>query len=404
MHYSLTRATIWNLAGYLYLIIASLISVPILVRSLGVGLFGQYGLIVATLALVSSLNLGLPQAVVRALVVKKSPKLWSTSSFLFILTGLLSGIISVLISYYLHLPYKVLPIIFCLALMSNLVSHYSTLPQAEGHFGYYNAKTFIVGTGNTFLAAYLAWIGQGIAAILSSQLLCYLITLLPLVYFSLKYFPTPWLYQPSRAVAKSLINFGLKNQVGTLVGQIQAQYGKYLLAAVSPTGLSAYVIATGLVQKGAGGVVQVATAIYPSSARGTLSPQFTKLYYRLQFGLFIVALLGILGFRVWGLGFLEWWLGVPEIVSLVYSVLNILVIYLAILVLTPLPSAILDGQGRPELTSLFALLTTIIEISLALLLFPHFGYLAPAYAGLFALALTTPALLITTDRVLKSKL
>lgn len=408
MHYSLTRATIWNLVGYLYLIIASLISIPILVRSLGVTVFGQYSLIVATLTLVSSLNLGLPQAVVRALShahnnSKLRQTIWATSSLLFTLTGLFAASIATLAGYYLHVSSSILPLIFGLSLMSNLVAHYSTLPHAEGHFGYFNAKTFIVGTANTLLAAYLAYSGYGIIHILAMQLVCYLVSMFALAYFSLKYFPRPWQNKPTIVVSKSLISFGLKNQVGTLVGQIQAQYGKYLLATVSPLSLSAYAIAVGLVQKAAGGVVQVATAIYPATARGTLSTSFTRLYCRLQLGLGLVGAIGVVLYQLYGLPLLEWWLGVPEVVTLVHSVLDILVIYLAILVLTPLPSAILDGRGRPELTSLLATITTVVEIVVAFILFPRFGYLAPAYAALFAVALTTPALLFITTRVLQSR-
>lgn len=408
MHYSLTRATIWNLAGYIYLIVASLISIPILVQSLGVGVFGQYSLIVATLAIVSSFNLGLPQSVVRALSrdhLDQSARqaIWATSGRLFALTGVIGATVATLISYYLHVRYQILPLVFALGTINSVVAHYLTLPHAEGHFGYFNAKTFLVGTANTLLAAYLAYSGQGVLQILTAQLVCYLVSLFILAYFSLKYFPRPWEYRPSLSVARSLIAFGLKSQVGTLVGQVQAQYGKYLLALSSPLNLSAYVVATGLVQKAAGGVVQIATALYPSSARGTLSPQFRTTYHLLQLGLGITGVIGVVFYRLFGLSLLSWWLDNPGLVAPVHTVLNILVIYLAILILTPLPSAVLDGRGRPELTSLFATLTTIIEIVAAVIMFPHYGYLAPAYAGLIAVSLTTPALLIITARVLQSK-
>ena len=408
MHYSLTRATAWNLTGYLYLIVASLISVPIIVNSLGVELFGQYSLIVATLAMASSLNLGLPQSVVRALSRDHADQsslqtIWATSSHLFALTGIIGATVATVISYYLHVHFQLLPVVFGLSLINGVVTHYLTLPHAEGHFGYFNAKTFIVGTANTLLAAYLAYIGQGILEIFIAQLVCYLISLIFLVHFSLKYFPRPWEYRSSRATAKSLVSFGLKSQVGTIVGQVQAQYGKYLLAAVSPLLLSAYVVATGLVQKAAGGVVQLATALYPSSARGTLSPHFAQTYYRLQLGLGITGIFGVVFYRLYGLTLLSWWLDNPELVTPVNAVLSILVMYLAILVLTPLASAVLDGRGRPELTSLLASVTTAVEIVVALLLYPRYGYLAPAYAALIAIGLTTPVLLIITSRMLQSK-
>lgn len=404
MHYSLTRATLWNIAGYLYLILASLIATPILVHSLGLNTFAQYGLIVATLALISSFNLGLPQAVTRELAANHKTLIhrqtvWATSSLLFIATGLVGATISTIVSYYLRFPTLTFFLVFSLALINNLVSHYATLPQAEGHFGYFNAKTFIVGTANTLLAAYLASTGRGILVILSSQLLCYLITLLPLVFFSLKYFPHPRDGVASRSVAKSLISFGLKSQVGTIVGQVQSQYAKYLLITISPLSLTGYIIAQGLVQKLAGGISQVSSALYPAAAR-TNTFNLRPLYYRLQFGLFLLALLGIGVYTAIGYPFLVWWLDSPELVAIVHSVLNILIWYLGILVLTPLASSVLDGSGHPGITSLIAFITTAIEIILTLFLFSNFGLMAPVYAALIALAIMTPVLLYCTEKVL----
>lgn len=403
MHYSLTRATSWNLAGYVYLLVASLVATPILVHSLGLSQFGQYSVIVGTLALVSSFDLGLPQAVVRqlaknTLTFKSRQTIWATSSILFILSGLLAGLAAVVPTYLLHLPAGLLVVVFALGLIHNLVAHYQTLPQAEGHFGYFNAKTFIVGTGNTLFAAYLSWIGQGLTIILSAQLACYFLTLLVLAYFSLKYFPHPRSGRPTLQAAKPLVAFGLKNQVGKVVGQVQSQYAKYLLAASSPLTLSTYVIAQGLVMAAAGGISQLATALYPAAARGGRS--LRSLYHSLQIGLFFVGLLGVGSYYLIGLPFLSWWLHDPALVALVHSALNLFVWYLFILILTPLPSSMLDSHGRPELTSLFAFVTTAIEIVLALVLFPHFGLFAPIYAALFAAILTTPALLFTTERVL----
>jgi O-antigen/teichoic acid export membrane protein len=408
MHYSLARATTWNIAGYLYLIIASLISTPILIHSLGVAQFAQYGLIIATLVLVSSFDLGLPQAVVRSLAreYKSFPKrqtIWATSSILFTATGVLSAIVATtIIARFNHTP-ELLLTTFALALMTSLVGHYSTLPQAEGHFGYFNAKTFIVGTGNTLLAAYFAYSGYGILTILVSQLTCYFLSLLVLAYFSLKFFPRPMEGRPSMAVAKSLMSFGVKNQVGKVVGQIQAQYAKYLLSSVSPLSLSAYLISTGLVQKLSGGIAQLATAIYPASARKSNVSSLRGLYYRLQAGLFSLGIVGVGVYHLIGLPFLTWWLRAPELVSIVDSVMRVLVWYFAILVTTPLASSILDSQGRPEITSFFAFVTTTIEIVLALLMFSTYGLFAPVYASLIAILVTTPFLLYTTHRIIKVK-
>jgi len=410
MHYSLTRATSWNIAGYIYLIITSLISTPILVHGLGLAQFVQYGLIIATLVLVSSLDLGLPQAVVRAFSREyksfaKRQIIWATSSLLFLLTGLFGGVVATIIVARFTQDPQIILTVFAIALMTSLVSHYSTLPHAEGHFGYFNTKTFIVGTGNTLFAAYLAYHSYGILTILLYQLACYFLSLLVLAYFSLKFFPRPCDGRPSLKIAKALVSFGVKNQAGKVVGQIQAQYAKYILSSITPLNLSAYLISTSLVQKLSGGISQLSTAIYPTAARNPDISQLRSLYYALQVGLFLLALFGVGVYHFLGFPFLTWWLHAPELVIIVDSAMRVLVWYFAFLVTTPLASSILDSQGKPEITSTFAFITTAIEISISLFLLRDYGLFAPIYASLIAIAFTTPFLLYVTDRImLKSTL
>ncbi len=407
MFYSLKRATLWNIIGYVYLLIASFISTPILVQYLGISQFSTYSLIMASTIFVSAINLGLPQAVVRALAIehkfsKSRQTIWASSSLLFILTGVIAGIVAIALVYPLHLSLSLLVIIFGIGLVNNVVSHYLTLPQAEGHFGYFNLKTFIIGTGNTLLAALLAYLGYDILSILTMQLFTYWFTLLPLAYFSLKFFPRPRDGKVSLPVVKSLTTFGLKNWGGKLIGQVQSQYAKYLLVSLSPITLSAYVIAQGLVQKMAGGVVQLATAIYPASARIGSDRSFRKLYHQLQFGLLALGLLGVAAYYLLGLPFLTWWLHDLELVTLVDSVMKIFIWYFALSLLSPLPSTILDGLGRPGVGSLVVFATTLIEIFFALVLFPSYGLFAPVYAAMIAIIIMTPVMLYEAEKALKN--
>lgn len=405
MHYSLRRAVGWNFSGYLYLIIASFISTPILVNSLGFSSFTQYSLILATLAVLSSLNLGLPQAVTRSLskdheFSNRRQSIWASSSILFVCTGVMGGLISACIIYYLNIDLLTIPLVFAISVMNNLVGHYSTLPHAEGHFGYWNAKTFIVGTSNTLLAAWLAINGHGIVAILSIQLISYILTLLVLGYFSLKYFPYPRTGIPKISIMKSLIRFGVKNQIGTFVGQVQSQYGKYLLIGLSPVKLSAYIIATSLVQKIIAGVGQIATSFYPASSRGDNQLQLKNIYTKIQLHIFVFGILAVVGYQYVGQVFLIWWLKDFSIASEVHSFLLIYRFYALLLLLTPMASSVVDGRGRPGMTSLFGASAFILELIIAVVMLPRYGVLAPAFAGLISLSLMTPLFLIFTGRIL----
>ncbi len=408
MAYSLTRATVWNIAGYSYLILASFISTPFLIRGLTLPIFAQYTLILATLALTSSLDLGLPQAVVRELVRARNQlalrrAIWASSSILFLSSGFLIALITSAVSYYLGLASIYILLVFGLIIMQNLTSHYATLPQAEGHFGFYNTKTFIVGTANTLLAAYLSNSGFGLVGVLAALLFSYVITLFPLAYFSLKLFPKPWTYQPSMQKCRELISFGLRNQAGKLVGQIQSQYSKYLLAAASPISLTGYVLAQGLIQKTVGGVNAISSALYPRSSESSDDSKLRSIYLQLQLGLFGLGLIGVIIYYIFGQKFLLWWLNDPQLVAIMIKVLNVLIWYFVLLIPTPLASTILDGRGKPELTSIFAFITTAFEITLALVLYPQYGFMAPVYGATIALILTTPALLYCSTRVLQSK-
>lgn len=407
MHYSLVRATSWNLAGYLYLILASLISTPIFIHALGIDLYGQYLLLMGVIGFASAIDLGLSQAVVRALSRTTSSgsrsALWSTSLLLFSLTGLLASFLSVIAVFSFHLPYSLLLTIFFIITLNNILSHFLTLPQSLGRFGWFNVKTFLVGTVVTFLTAFLAYLGFGLIAIFFAHLVSYLITIFFLFIFSLRYFPLSHYVIPSRTSARTLLSFGWRNQVGKLVGQTGAQYGKFMLATISPLAVSAYTLSQALVMKAASSINQLTVALYPASSRDAHQPSVRALYYRLQISLFVLSLVGVFLFYSLGHAVLTFWLHDPPLVSAVHSTLSIFIWYFAILILTPLPSTILDSHGRPGLTSLFTTLTVGLEISLAFYLLPRLGLFAPPLAGLIAVLITTPPLLVVTQRVLVAK-
>lgn len=403
MSYSLTKATLWNLTGYSYLILASFFSIPILINSLGLTTFSQYALALATLALASSIDLGLSAAVVRKLAKSDHDhhhSVWSTSLSLFFATGSFAAIIATIIVAGIGLSPSILPVIFFHTLTSHILAHYLTLPTAHGRFDLYNLKTFIVGTSNTLIAALLAYLGYSIDALLIAQLLAGIVTIIILTRYSHHHFHLPPV-RPSRTHSRELLGFGIKNQVGKLVGQIGAQYAKFILASVSALAVTSYAVAQNIVSKLAGSLTQLATALYPASSTHSHSARLRSLYYRLQLAIILLSALGFMLYYSFGLSFLTWWLKDLELVSAVHSILNLLVPYLAILTLTPLPSTILDSHNKPGITSFFATITIGLEIILAFYFLPTRGMLAPALSALISVSLTTPFLLIVTEHTLR---
>ena len=404
MKYSLTRATLWNLSGYLYLIIASFFSIPIIISSLGITTFSQYVIILAILTLASSIDLGLSSAVIRKLARDDHDHhhtIWSTSLTLFLSIGLVVALITTFIIYQFGITISILPIIFIYALTNHLLSHFLTLPQALGRFDLYNLRTFLVGTANTLIAASLAHLGYGINSIIIAQIIAMIITIIILIRYSYNHFHH-FIIKPSIKYSRELLSFGIKNQIGKIMGQLGAQYAKFLLAPISALAVSSYSISQGVVLKLAGSLTQLSTALYPVSSASTHSIRLRRLYHRAQLIILVSSLLGITIYSFFGLPFLTWWLTDLELVTAVHSVLNFLIPYLAILTLTPLASTILDSHNKPGTTSFFATITILLEIILAVYLLPTYGLLSPAISALISVSLTTPFLLIVTERTLHS--
>jgi O-antigen/teichoic acid export membrane protein len=149
-----------------------------------------------------------------------------------------------------------------------------------------------------------------------------------------------------------------------------------------------------------GGVAQVASAFYPASARSGVNPSIRRIYLRIQLGLFALGLLAIGAYSLIGYSFLIWWLKDPELVGTIHSFILVYRYYGLLLLITPLASTVLDSTGHPGTTSLFGTIAFAIELIFALLLLPHYGLLAPAYAGIISLGIMVPMFLIFTGKIL----
>ena len=94
-----------NVASYIYLSVAAIISIPILVRSLGVQAFGLYTIITSIMPILSALDFGLGLAVIRYLALpnvsdEKKVRVWQTSFYFFAVVGLALFFISLGILYF----------------------------------------------------------------------------------------------------------------------------------------------------------------------------------------------------------------------------------------------------------------------------------------------------------------
>ncbi|HEX9008234.1 MAG TPA: oligosaccharide flippase family protein [Patescibacteria group bacterium] len=412
---SLIKNTGFNLAGYFYLLLASFFSISILLHNLGRDVFGVYVFLASFISLAAVFDFGISTAVVRKLSIPQTTrdekvKTWKTSFSIFlILAGILFLTVIVLLQYlsktmgiFSHIDGSTLNfsilILAVIIFINHVNTHLLSLPQAEQRFDIFNVKTFFVGTANTVVSAIVSGFYHNIALLFLFQLVFHLLTFIFMIVYSLKFFSgKDFAPRYDRRTGKDLFSFGIKNFVGTLMGQVESQLSGFVLGAMATaSAITSFSIPQSIVVKGAGVVSQFAQAFFPLSA-SLLEKDRIKKLKSLVLGIEAITLAGgilavFLSFSI-GDQFLTWWLKDPVVVQTAFPVLKILSFYFVLVSLTPVPTALLQGLNKPQIPSFFATLTVTFEIILSILLVPGMGPVGMAYAFLASVCVTVPLML-----------
>ena len=420
----LIKNTAFNLSGYIYLLFASFFSISILLQNLGRDTFGAFLLMASIVPLLSVLDIGISTAVVRKLSLpltsdEERIKVWQSSFFIFIFEAIILSILAFVILIILgNTPalsvldkdtFNISIITLSLTVFVNHINnHFLSLPQANQRFDIFNSKTLLVGSANTVFAALLSQVYPRIELILLLQLAFHIATTVYMSRYCYPFFPLHFWPKFHKDTTRELFDFGIKNFIATLAGQIEFQFSKYALGSmVSATAVAAYSIPQNIVVKGAGVVSQVAQAVFPLSASLLEKNRIGKLK-KLIIGLETIVLLGgglaILLTFVIGRQFLSWWLKDSVVVSLAYPILQVLSFYFVLASLTPIPTVLIQSIGKPQIPAFFAVLTTTIEIVTAIVLIPTLGVLGVAYAALISSCITVPLFLIVCWNVFQKEI
>lgn len=410
----LVKNTSLNLLAYLYLLIASFISIPLLTRGLGELAFAQFLLLSSLPPLLSVFDLGISQAVIRTLSQgKESTRLTRVSLGFFLMNGLLLALVSLLVMWGMsRLPlFSTMPLGFNLRailaasiFLNQILTHLLAVAQAEQRFDLYNLKALLVGTANTFLAGWIAATGRGLGQIFLLLFFSYLLTFVLTAYFLDR---GASLRRPAfdLRLLRPLLRYGLRLFVGKVSGQVELHTAKYILAStLSAAAVSAFAIPQLIMYRAAGAVTQCALALFPLSSRladPSRRSRLRSLYYRLQGSILLLSLVGVWLAHSLGGIFLLWWLGEP-LAAATLPLLQLLSYFFVLLAMTPLASTVVDSLGYPQYTSVSALVTAALNLIFLVLLTPRYGAMGAGYALLMAFGITTPVFLFLTEKLLQA--
>lgn len=423
---TLIKNSSYNIVAYLYLIIASLISIPILLRNLGSDLYGVYIIFTSMAPLLSAFDFGFSQATIRYLSLpdlnkKIRLRYWQSSLAVFLLLAFFLALASFFIlNFYTNSTPALRSISGSTGLLyaaiialTLLVNHLNiallTIPQANQRFDIYNLRTFIVGSGNTILSAYLSNLYPSISFILIFQLIFHLISFLILSLYSIKVFSISALIPHIHITeVKKLFNFGIRQFIGNISSQINFHFSKFILASsLSVQAVSYFSIPQNVITKAAGGVSQLALAFFPLSASLTTPERLRKLKQLILGVQFLILLGGILEvFLVYTFGYslMLLWLKDPQFVNASYPIIKILSWYFLLTALTPIITVVFDSLNFPHIPSIFSVLTTILTLLFLFFFIPLYGASGAALAYVASAAITVPAFLLVFALVFNKRL
>lgn len=414
---TLLKNTTLNMAGYVYLLVAAMISIPILIKNLGQSQYGIFILFGSFAPLLSAFDLGLSQAAIRFLSLPdldldKRKRIWKTA-----ISGFLALSATVTVAAFFLIAFGVsrmaavsglAPIYFwvmtaltcAIVFFNHLNIGMLTLPQADQRFDIYNKRVLIIGTTNTIGIALVSYYFQSPIFLFLTQLTSQIVMFISLFSYIAKSLPGVRLrFGFDQEYRPKLFNFGFRQFIGNIASQINFYSSRFIIGSSLPAqSVTSFGVPQNLIAKAAGGISQMTLALFPmGTALSTKErlPKLKKLIWTLEFVIFLLGLSGIAFIYQLGLPILQWWLKNPQLAQNAYSILKILSWYFAIAILTPIPTAISESLNYPQVPSFFAVLTTIVTVILLVVLIPIYGIAGAAYAYLASAILTAPPFILT---------
>jgi len=413
---TLVKNTSLNLIGYIYLTIAAFIAIPILLRNLGQDLYGVYLLFSSLIPLMAALDFGLNQASIRFLSLPDKTQstrctIWRTSFTSFFFVGFLIALVSFTFFNFFapNSPafsalqanqfFPLALTISFILLFNHLNISFMTLIQSNQRFDIYNLRVLIVGTANTLITALVSSFTSNLIHVFVVLLFFHLVVF----FIYLRYVCHQFTFSFPRFCFqkthyRQLFSFGLRQFIGNLANQANTQISKYILGlSLSAATVPIFAVPQNVIVKGAGAISQLTLSFFPLSASLITKEKIKKLsrlVINLEVIILILGILQILFIYNFGDDVLHLWLKNPSFVDQAYPVLKILSWYFFLTTTTPIPTSVLDSINRPQIPSLFAVLTTILTLSSMLYFVPQHGAVGAAYAYVFASLITVPSFLI----------
>ncbi|MDA8189214.1 MAG: flippase [Dehalococcoidales bacterium] len=411
----------YNFLSQAWLAALNLVTLPYIVRQLGVDAYGVLVMVTVVVGYLAFLDLGLGSAVqkyVAEYYAKRDFKALEatigTATVVYVVVGLLgalgmAGFAGLLVDRLLRVPaelQEVTRVAFYIGsigvLASMPLSVFAAVPLALQRFDLAGKRNLLIGTVNTLLTVALLAMGYGLREIVLVNVLLNVVSVLVFVIVTRQLLPEISLLPRFRMEsAKSLYSFALFKFVGQLSGMAVFQLDRLLVGLFLPIGwVSYYAVPLTFSQKIMTAVGNISGPLFPAATELHslgLTPSLQRLYIRAMKVIAAIAIPTSVVLIVFADKILLFWAG-PDFADKSSLTLRLLAGAFLLIAFTPVPALVADGVGRPRINAVASSLSAVLNVILCLALIPTIGIDGAALALLVNQVIVVPFFLLYVNK------
>lgn len=414
---SLRRNTLWNLAGTGLPLVLGAVTIPYLIKEVGVEAFGILTIVWALIGYFSLFDFGLGRALTQQVAAARStgsdaslPSLVKTGLWFTAVTGLLGGVILGLTSErlaldWLNVSMSLQPSTASALLIAAIGIPLTTLTTGlrgilEGYedFRVVNLLRMCLGAANFGLPALsVMFLGKSLVWMVASLIAARVLMLVAHAWEVHKKLPTDWSHgKVSQEKMRRLLSFGAWMTVSNIISPLMVTADRFVISGALGASVVAYytvpfeALIRVLVLPAA-----LTAALFPRiAAVMKLSPAEAKILYRkcllLVAGVLLpVCILIALGSK-WGL---ELWLG-QDFADRSWAIVSVMALGLLLNGMAHVPFAAIQAGGDSRTTAYLHLIELVFYVPLLFYSMKTFGILGAAIAWTTRVGVDLLALLL----------
>ena len=418
---SLRRNTLWNLAGTGLPLLLAAVTIPYLVRHVGVEAFGILTLVWALIGYFSLFDFGLGRALTQQVAAARSaglyaslPSLVKTGLLFTAATGMVGGVILAALSYqmayhWLNVSTLLQPSAFDSLLIAAIGIPFTTattglrgILEAYEDFRVVNLLRIILGAANFGLPALsVMFLGNSLVWMVLSLIIARGLMFAAHAWIAHKKLPAGWVNEKyNKDNMRSLLSFGAWMTVSNIISPLMVTADRFIISGV----LGASVVAYYTVPFEA----LIRVLVIPASLTAALFPRLSTLMvtdpqearrlYRKCLKVVLIALLPVCLFvglsSKWGLAL---WLG-NDFAENSWAIVSIMAAGLLFNGIAHVPFAAVQAAGDTRTTACLHLIELVLYVPLLFFCMKNFGILGAAIAWTFRVALDLVALFFLAKR------